>query len=220
MKRAPLFGYEEALRYGWDMLQRHWRELVPLGVVSLLLQWIAMAVGRAPGAAAALLGLPVQLAQLAVTIAWLRVCLRIHDGQPVTLGEAIDAVPPRFVSFLLASILYGLVVAVGLVLLIVPGFVWGVRYGAFGFAIVDEGHDPLAAFRRSAALTDGRKGHLFGFAVVLCLVNLLGAMALGVGLLATLPITALAATYAYRRLVAAAAAPAPPPPSTVVPTPA
>lgn len=49
-------------------------------------------------------------------------------------------------------------------------------------------------------MTKGHKGWLFGFAIVLGLLNIAGFLAFGVGLLFTIPITIMAQIYVYRQL--------------------
>src|SRR5690606_24140896 len=93
-----------------------------------------------------------------------------------------------------------LMVGVGLVLLIVPGVILAVVYAFYGFVIVDRGEPVLAALQRSAELTRGHRGELFLFGVVLLGLNLLGALAFGIGLLITSPVSLIAAGYVYRRL--------------------
>jgi uncharacterized membrane protein len=59
---------------------------------------------------------------------------------------------------------------------------------------------PVEALKQSGALTQGAKWNLFLFGLLLCGVNLLGALVLLIGLFATIPTTMVATAYAYRRL--------------------
>jgi uncharacterized membrane protein len=54
--------------------------------------------------------------------------------------------------------------------------------------------------KESKRITHGYKWPLLGFIFVLALVNLLGALALGVGLLVSVPVSTLALVHAYRTL--------------------
>lgn len=97
-----------------------------------------------------------------------------------------------------------MIVAGGFLLLVVPGVIWGLKYGYAGFLVVDRKLDPIEAIRESGRLTQGEKGQLFKLGLLLFCVNLLGAIALMVGLLVTIPTTVIAAAYALRHLQARA----------------
>jgi uncharacterized membrane protein len=56
---------------------------------------------------------------------------------------------------------------------------------------------------------------LLGFGIVLGLVNILGAIVLLVGLLVSIPVTALAFFYVYRKLENGLTTPSPAPVSTI-----
>lgn len=81
--------------------------------------------------------------------------------------------------YLLLSVLVGLMVAVGLILLIVPGLYLVGRVAPAAPAMVAENRrDPLAAIRRSFEITRGRGWAVFG---LIFLVGLVGAVVTGVG---------------------------------------
>jgi uncharacterized membrane protein len=59
---------------------------------------------------------------------------------------------------------------------------------------------PAEAIKRSGVLTNGVKRNLVLFWLMLIGINILGMLALGVGLIAPVPISWLANAYVYRRL--------------------
>lgn len=85
---------------------------------------------------------------------------------------------------------------------ILPVAIWvGVRLSLIHFTLTDEAPvGPLAAFRRTWSMSRGRFWRLFGLQLLLMLVQVLGAMALLVGLLVTLPMILLGEAAAYVRL--------------------
>lgn len=89
-----------------------------------------------------------------------------------------------------------------------------------GFLVVDRGLDPLEALHRSSVLTEGTRFRLFLFLLLCFGLNVLGALAFGVGLLFTIPATALAFAYVYRRLEERARVSRPVPPAAAQPMPA
>lgn len=198
------FSRAEALRVGWNTMKQHLRLLIPLVLITWFVSLLQRAIAQPEAGRSHLLGwllaLGLEVVHLAIGLGWIRIALRLNDGAPASLGDLMAALP-RFFDYLLASVLYGLIVLAGLVLFIVPGIVWAIRYGFYGFLIVDRELDPLTALKQSAAMTSHVKGQLFLFGLLCLGVNLLGALAFGIGLLATLPTTAVAMAHVYRGLL-------------------
>jgi uncharacterized membrane protein len=145
------------------------------------------------------------VAQVWLQLGLFRMALKLVDGQPISTSDFLKG-HGDFLVFLLAWVLYTLVVGAGLLLLIVPGLMWAVRYGLYGFVVVDQHAEPVEALKRSAVLTEGVRWEVFAFGLAAIGVNILGAIALGVGLFVTIPLTAVAAAKVYRVLVARAEA--------------
>ena len=111
-----------------------------------------------------------------------------------------------FWKFLGLSILYPLTVLLGLILLIIPGIIWIVRFSFSPLILVDTKMGPIASMKESWAITRGNFWKLVLFWIVVALVNFAGFLLLGVGLLVTVPLTTLASIYIYRELSKAKAA--------------
>ena len=125
--------------------------------------------------------------------------LRFVDGDR---GELVDlfAQIPLIIPYFIASIVVGIITTTGFVLLIIPGIYWGLRFQFFGWVIVDKEVGPLEAMQESWEITRGSAGNLFLFALLLFAVNLLGLLALGIGLIITVPLSLVATGYVYRTL--------------------
>lgn len=200
---APeIFSSAEALRYGWNTTRANLKPLLILSGVGAFLALLEAGLERSP-----ILRIAVQLLQMALWLVFIRAALRLHDGQPLDLSRWNELLR-GFWSYLLASVLVGLIFAGGLILLIVPGVIWLLTYGWAGFLVADRDLDPVAALKESRRLTVGMRWQLLAFGLLLVGVNLLGALALGVGLLVTVPTSALAAAHVFRRLQAHAGQPA------------
>lgn len=196
-----LFSSTEALRFGWRTMRANLKPLLILGGIAAFLALLQGSLEDSP-----LLALAVQVIQVALWMVYVRVALRLHDGKPVDLNRWKELLA-GFWPYLLTSILVALIVTGGLILLIVPGVIWALTYGYAGFLVVDRDLDPIAALRESRRLTKGSRGHLLELALLIFLTNLVGALALGVGLLVTVPTTLIAAAYVLRRLQAHAGEP-------------
>lgn len=201
---AP-FSIKEALRYGWRKTRENLGALIYIGAIGLFLASLNQMLSRptqAPGTPPLLgLGLVVQVLQAGVTMAFIRTALAVHDGRKPDLSKP-SALLAGFWSYLLTSVLYGLIVTAGLLLLLVPGVYWAVKYGLAAFVSVDQRLPPLESLRASSRLTEGARGELLLFALAVLGLNVLGALALGLGLFLTIPTSFLAAAFVFRRLQA------------------
>lgn len=137
---------------------------------------------------------------LVVSLGTKRITLDLVDEKPSRLADLFSQTN-LFWKFLWASIIYGIIVVIGFILLIIPGIYLSLKYGFFGYILVDR--PELSAgdvLKESARLTDGIKWNLFWFSVALIGINILGLMALGIGLLYTIPVSIMAYTALYRAL--------------------
>jgi Protein of unknown function (DUF975) len=125
--------------------------------------------------------------------------LAAHDNvDTVALSELWH--PQPFWKYLGASILLALAIAVGFILLIVPGIIFALMFMFTTFIVVDRELGPIEAMKESNRITRGYKWSLLGLVLMFVLINLLGVLALGVGLLVSLPVSSLAFVHAYRQL--------------------
>jgi uncharacterized membrane protein len=91
-------------------------------------------------------------------------------GRKVMIGDAIGRAFSRFFSLLGISILVGFGVAIGFMLLIVPGIILALRWAVAVPACVVENKGPLESMRRSAELTKGHRWKIFGIWVLIAIV--------------------------------------------------
>ena len=134
-----------------------------------------------------------------IAIVWISLALAIIDGRPIS-GESLLPDGSTLISYIIASLVFSVMFAVGLVLLVIPGIIVAVVFGLYGWALVDKGLDPIGSLRESSRLTAGRRGQLFLFVLLAIGLNILGLLALIVGVLITSAVTLIAAGHVYRQL--------------------
>lgn len=202
-RREKHFSKKEALRFGWNSMKSHFGFFVLLLLAMLLISGVPDLVSAELDDSAPALAVIVSIAgailSIIAQIGSTKISLKFVDGDTPQLND-LFAYANLFFKYVGASLLYLLIVLGGLVLLIVPGVIWAIKFGFYSYIIIDTGARPVAALKQSAILTRGAKPELFLFAVILGLVNVAGAFALLVGLFATIPATMVAAAYVYRRL--------------------
>jgi uncharacterized membrane protein len=191
------FTIGEALSFGWTTTTRNFGFLASL--VLLL-----FAVLYATNFLARLLPIIGPLATLAIEIILnmgiLVIALKFVDGQSAQFRDVYGTVRP-FWRFLGASVLFSLLVLAGLVLLVVPGVMVAIAMQFFSYLIVDRNLGVIDSLQQSFSMTRGVRWKLLGFSLVLALINIIGALLLGIGLLWSIPLSWLATAYVYRTLV-------------------
>jgi uncharacterized membrane protein len=203
------FSIQSCVSFGWETFKKRPWFFVGASVVIAIAY---MVIGAFTSAIDSLLGGsredPTLLGSLAdfglstlVNMGVTAFYLAAHDNP-----DTVDLNPlwhPRpFWKYLGASILLGLVIVAGFILLIIPGIIFALMFMFTTFIVIDREPGALDAMKESKSITHGFKWPLLGFVCVLTLINLAGAIALLVGLLVTIPVTSLAFVHAYRVLQA------------------
>jgi hypothetical protein len=196
----PTFSIKEAVTFGWHKTKQHSWVLFQVVLTLFALQVAQALVGKVLEhevigvlATAALF-----IAQGVVGIGFIRITLKLAKGEH---AEYADVVPPwRMVwHFAAASLLAGIMIFVGFVLLIVPGVYLALRFSMVRFAVLN-GAGIMGSLKQSGKITHGVKWKLLGFFVVLGLLNIAGFLVFFVGLLVSIPVTALAYAHVYQKL--------------------
>ena len=209
MKR---FSLDEAIRFGWETVKANLGLMVGLTIVV----WAVSGAGQALRFMPVLGSIGSWLLGTIMSMGVIRIVLKFVDGGKGDFNDLFNSFDV-FLDYLGASVLYALIVAGGLCLLIVPGIYWAIKFGFYGYFIIDRKMGAMDALKASSALTRAVKWDLFVFGLAVLGINVLGAICLGVGLLVTQPLTTLAMGFVFRRLQATSPQPAsapltPPPP--------
>lgn len=142
------------------------------------------------------------LAMTWIAIGYLNFLLNIVDGKQAQYRDIFYGVKSveQFAYYVLITLVYAAVVMLGTLLLIIPGIILAIGLGFARYYIAENRLGFKAAFTASWEITKGNKWKIFGFAVVAVLFNLLGLIALGIGLLITIPMTQLMYARMFRNL--------------------
>jgi len=201
------FSTGAALRFGWETFKKRPWFFVGAGLLILLvsfvvgvvtssIDWLLTGSPDEPSLVGSLINTALGIL---ITMGATAFYLDAHDN-PSTVTLASLWHPQPFWKFLGASILFGLTMAVGFLLLIVPGIIFALMFLFTTFIVIDRQLGPIEAMKESNRITRGHKWQLLGLLLLLTLINILGLMALGLGLLISIPVSSLAFTYAYRTL--------------------
>ena len=136
-----------------------------------------------------------------VTLGMINFTLKIYDNKPVTYSSIFEKWK-LILSYFLSNLLYGLIIFAGLILLIVPGIIWSIKFQYFPYTMVDRGTGIIESLKLSSKITNGNKWKLFLFNLAQGLICILGFLLLGIGILIAIPLITMAEAYVYRKLSA------------------
>lgn len=197
------FRTGEVIKAGWEKFKAHmfflWMLLGVL-IVSQIVFGLLEEATKDMGFFSGVVSLTVSLLSMFINFGLIKLYLDLIDSD--TEGKIGTLFSPNqlFWSYLGASILFGLAVGIGFLFLIIPGIYIAVKYQFYSGLIVDKKMGALEALKKSGEMTDGVKWQLFGFSLALAGVNILGALALGIGLFVTIPLSSVAYFMVYRKL--------------------
>jgi uncharacterized membrane protein len=201
-KQIPM---QEAVSFGWQAMKRQLgffiALLIALFIIGAFQEILSKSAEKAPLLPNIIVTLVYWLINIFLGLGVTKLTLKLSNNEKAEFGDFFSALP-FFFRYLGASILYGLIVLGGLLLLLVPGIIWAIKFSQFGYLVIDKNLGPLQALKKSAEITAGVKGDLVLFGLLIFALNLAGFLCLFVGLFATIPTSWAAAGYVYRNLLA------------------
>jgi uncharacterized membrane protein len=204
----------DCIKFGWETFKR--RPWILIGAFALIVLISAIpgiltphpevVQGQPPPPPtpfAIVMGLVSVVVNLFVGLGLTNFALRAHDNiDGVTIGDLWNPAP--FWRFLGAELLAALIIVAGFILLVIPGIIASLGLGFAPYIVIDRPLGPVESLKESWRITKGNKWRIFLFGLALLGVNILGLLAIGIGVLVSVPITLLAVVHAYRFLQTAA----------------
>jgi hypothetical protein len=182
----------EAYGYAWGELKRCFLELLLLAVVWALLS--------APSGwfRESLVGTAYHVLVLGpVGFGGMYAFLRAARGGTPEIGDLFVAFRGDYVQVVLASLLMGVLISIGFVLLVVPGVIVTVRLAWVPYLVTDEHLDAVAAVRASWERTRGHGWTIFGIFLLAIPIVAVGLVLLVVGVIPALMWVQLASAVLY-----------------------
>jgi uncharacterized membrane protein len=210
----PALPIGDCIKFGWETFKR--RPWILIGAFALIVLISAIPgiltphpevmQGQPPPPPtpfAIVMGLVSVVVNLFVGLGLTNFALRAHDNiDGVTIGDLWNPAP--FWRFLGAELLAALIIVAGFILLVIPGIIASLGLGFAPYIVIDRPLGPVESLKESWRITKGNKWRIFLFGLALLGVNILGLLAIGIGVLVSVPITLLAVVHAYRFLQTAA----------------
>jgi uncharacterized membrane protein len=187
--------------YGWNAYWKNVGPMLLITIVIIAIQVVFSILGNVSDSAfiRIFFSLVGWIVGMILALGLYRASLAVVKGQTPDVAMLFQV--EGLGSYIVAAILYGLMVFVGLIFCIIPGIILAIMFMFYGYLIVEDPTlGPTDALKKAQEITKGRLGELFVFGLALFGINLVGALLCGVGLIFTYGITAIAVAYAYRTL--------------------
>lgn len=202
------FSKKEALLFGWETFKKY----------PILLIGVTLTTAFVPSIVSYALQLPFQsnteeysplmfigtlasyLLSAFFTVGLIKFSLRLVDGKKVAFQDLFSVTADEFLRYIISGLIYSLIVIGGFILLVIPGIIWGIKYQYYGYLVIDKQIAPMDGIKESGRITQGHKMNLFLLALLVGLLNVLGFLALFVGVFIAAPVTGLAQAFVYRKL--------------------
>jgi uncharacterized membrane protein len=132
-----------------------------------------------------------------LSLGLVRVGLNLVSGKQVSVGQLFGE-GRKLLPAIGASIIFGLAMVIGFVLLIVPGIYIALRYGQFMNAMVDRNLGVMDSLKYSSSITTNNRLNLFLLILLSIAIGIAGLLALVVGLIFAYPVIWLSWIVAFR----------------------
>ncbi len=208
-------GIGDTLRTTWAIFKQQWKTCVGaalimfliLGGIQTVLRTMLSGAGRGGdiGSTTAMIGLALSLVSYAVNL-WLQ-CGMVYLMLKVARGEPSASISDLFgggkwlLNFFVASLIVGIIVTIGFILLIIPGVILALMLWPFQYLIVDRNVEIMESISTAREITKGNKLTVFLMYLLVGIIGLLVvAITLGLGTLVVVPYVALALAVTYLKM--------------------
>jgi hypothetical protein len=183
----------EYIRQGWEMFQQNIGEFIGFTLIIFAISAVSTLLSNGGSVVVSSLAVPLY-AGFGIA------AFKRMSGQQLQFSDFFNGFK-YFLPLFLAGLAIELLVTVGLLLLVLPGLYLAVGYTFTMFLVIDYRMEFWQAMETSRKIVTTQWFAVFWLVIVLFLLNIFGAVALGIGLLVTVPVTSCAVAIAYKDII-------------------
>lgn len=188
-----------SIRFGWKTFKKRPFFLIGIVLGVMIVSGILGSLPKQQGIMTILLTLAILVINILIEMGLISFAIKAQDDiAHLTIHDIWH--PRSFWKYIGVKILTGVIVLIGIILLIVPGVIAALALMFATYLIIDRDLGPIEAMKESIRLTKGNRWNLFLLILAIAGINILGAIALFVGLFVSIPVSLLALAHAYRTL--------------------
>ncbi len=199
------FSPTKAIRFGWDTVKKRLFFFMGLELTVGLISYIPGLLNeqfKEKVLLTFLISLVSWFIRMAISLGLIQIMLNVVSAKKVKFNDLFSQFDFNFVlRYIASSILAGLAIIGGLILLIIPGIYIANRLSMIGYVFVDKKNiGPIDAIKESWRITKGNVWNLVGFGLLSLVITLVGVLALFVGVLVAAAVSGVAGAYIYKTL--------------------
>ena len=203
-KKKLHFGKGEAIKFGFQTAKGNIVFFIGIFVIISLVFAATTLLQNIPdfnqNAGTFLIGnILVWVLNVIIDVGVIRIALKFVDLEKPAFSDLFQG--SFLINYVLASIITGVIIVIGLILFVIPGIIFAFRLQFAKYLAIDKGMGPIDAIYKSWNITRGTTWNLFLFTLLIILINILGLIAFLVGLFITIPLTMVANAFVYRKLL-------------------
>ena len=122
--------------------------------------------------------------------------LKAARGDKLVITDMFKAFR-NYLNAVLASLLVGIIIVMGLILLIVPGIIFACKLAFTPYLVVDRKMEVVEAIKTSWRMTDGHAWEVFGIGLLAIPIGIAGLLLFGVGIILSIMWVSLAFASLY-----------------------
>jgi uncharacterized membrane protein len=197
------FSIKQAIRYGWKttlsqpiIILYFFIAMFGPQIVEFLFNFIFP---EASESIASIFSTVMTILSIVLSIGMVRLALRIYEKKTLKVENLYE--DWKLIGwYLLAGLLNGLAVILGLILLIIPGIYVGLRLSLWPYFMLEGEKNSIDALKKSWKASEGYSLKLLGFYLVQLLVVILGVLTLVLGVFVAIPVINLALVSVYKKI--------------------
>lgn len=193
------FSIQESFSFAWKTFTARPWFLIGVALAMFVLVGVTSAILRPSDGGNIIFTLISVVINIFIDMGLVAFALQAHENVQSVHWKTLW-VPSKFWKYLAANILVGLIVLAGLILLVIPGIIAALGLMFTKYLVIDRNLGPVEALKESWRIAKKHLFSLFLLILAVLVLNIAGAIALGVGLLVTVPITMLVMVHVYREL--------------------
>jgi len=200
-KSKSQFSKKETIKQGYEAVKKNFFFILKILVALAFIYTISNAIQKSVennGNLFMVLGILIWILNIIVNMGLIQISIKFAQKEKVAIRDLFYT--KSIFTFVVASFLTGIIVFAGFILLIIPGIYLAIRLQFSTYLIVDKKLGIMDSIKTSWRITRGHTWNLFLFGLLLLLLNILGAIALIIGLIVTIPTTGIATAHVYKKL--------------------
>ena len=123
--------------------------------------------------------------------------IKFMRGESVSLNDLFAVDLNKFIHYVLAVLVSGVLMVIGFILLILPGFYIMARLMFVQYLVLDRNLSFLEAIKKSFKMSEGHVLDFISFMFAMAFLIILGFLSLVFGILVAIPVTSLATAKLY-----------------------